>query len=294
LDILGLLLNIKFTNIKLSRFIIIRGLDTLTNVFLHIFYFTKNIDLTYYHCQKSFNFYVEFVCQITEEEKMFLQLSSRDATTYVYKKTLFEINEQAKVFKINDDTQKNKECKEDKKEKNDKKDEDKEKEQNPNNFRENFDTIKIYINIYQTYLLKIINSKNLILSVNDNFVKLDASIAQLIQLIKMTEKINNTVLQLHDFTFHKEVKNTFQNKGISTSIRTLITIENITDKLYNVINDDFIDEEIVFFNINKLLIKKICKTPTIINNVYQKLNEPEIHDKITELTNEKFVIWLVE
>ena len=88
--------NIKVKNSNFSKFIITRGLDTITNVFNSIFYYTKNIELTYFHCQKSFYFYVEFVGQISEDEKMFLQLSSRDATLYVYKKTIFEINNECK------------------------------------------------------------------------------------------------------------------------------------------------------------------------------------------------------
>jgi len=88
--------NIKIKNSNFAKFIITRGLDTITNVFNSIFYYTKNIDLTYFHCQKSFYFYVEFVGQISEDEKMFLQLSSRDATLYVYKKTIFEINNEYK------------------------------------------------------------------------------------------------------------------------------------------------------------------------------------------------------
>ena len=88
--------NIKVKNSNFAKFIITRGLDTITNVFNSIFYYTKNIDLTYFHCQKSFYFYVEFVGQISEDEKMFLQLSSRDATLYVYKKTIFEINNECK------------------------------------------------------------------------------------------------------------------------------------------------------------------------------------------------------
>ena len=67
--------NIKVKNSSFSRFIIIRGLDTITNVFLHILNATKNIDLTYFHCQKSFYFYVEFVGQISDDEKTFLQLT---------------------------------------------------------------------------------------------------------------------------------------------------------------------------------------------------------------------------
>ena len=53
--------NIKIRNAGLSKFIIIRGLDTITHVFIHILSSTKNINLTYFHCQKSFYFYVEFV-----------------------------------------------------------------------------------------------------------------------------------------------------------------------------------------------------------------------------------------
>jgi hypothetical protein len=88
--------NIKIKNKQFTHFIIMRGLDTITNVFLILLLYTKNVDLTYFHCQKSFYFYVEFVGQISEDEKTFLQLSSRDAITYVYKKTIFEINNEIK------------------------------------------------------------------------------------------------------------------------------------------------------------------------------------------------------
>lgn len=103
--------NIKLKYTNHSRFIIIRGLDTIISVFNHILFYTKNLDATYFHCQKAFYFYVEFVGQISEDEKTFLQLSSKDATIYVYKKTIYEIsNEDRKLnenisdytrFKIN-------------------------------------------------------------------------------------------------------------------------------------------------------------------------------------------------
>ena len=119
--------NIKLTNINFRKFIIIRGLDTITNIFLHLLYYTKNIDLTYFHCQKSFYFYIEFVNQISDDEKMFLQLTSRDAITYVYKKTIFDINNEIKIINEGITT----------------------------SFRNKLHTIHIYINIYQTYLLEI-------------------------------------------------------------------------------------------------------------------------------------------
>jgi hypothetical protein len=121
--------NIKFKKNNFSRFIFTRGLDTLINVFKHILFYTKNIELTYFHCQKSFYFYVEFVGQISDEEKSFLQLSSRDATTYVYKKTIFEINNELKKNNetISDYT------------------------------RLKIEIIHDYIDIYKSYLYKLIN-----------------------------------------------------------------------------------------------------------------------------------------
>ena len=88
--------NIKVKNNSYYKFIITRGLETITNIFTTILYYTKNIELTSFHCQKAIYFYVEFVAQISEEQNMFLQLSSRDATSYVYKKTIYEINNEFK------------------------------------------------------------------------------------------------------------------------------------------------------------------------------------------------------
>lgn len=85
----------KFKNNNYSKFIINRGYETITNIFNIILYFTKNLDLTFYHCQKGYYYYIEFIEQISYEQHMFLQLNSRDATTYVYKKTIFELNSNA-------------------------------------------------------------------------------------------------------------------------------------------------------------------------------------------------------
>ena len=74
------------------KFIFIRGLDTITSVFKMLLLFTKNIELTYYHSQKAFYFYIEFIEQISNDQNTFLQLSSREACMFVYKKTIFEIN----------------------------------------------------------------------------------------------------------------------------------------------------------------------------------------------------------
>ena len=83
---------LKIKNKQYSNFIVVRGLDTMTHVFFNILYYTKNIELTYFHSQKAYYYYVEFIDQISDDQHAFLQLSSRDATTYVYKKTIYDIN----------------------------------------------------------------------------------------------------------------------------------------------------------------------------------------------------------
>jgi hypothetical protein len=86
--------------------------------------------MTYFHCQKAYYYYVEFVGQISEDEKTFLQLSSRDASTYVYKKTIFDINSEIKKCneEISDYT------------------------------RLKLEVINIFIDLYKTILLKLINN----------------------------------------------------------------------------------------------------------------------------------------
>lgn len=81
---------IKYKNC--DYFVIIRGLDTLTYVFNFIMIYTKNLDYVCCYTQKAFYYYIEFINQTSEMERLFLRMTSRDAVTYVYKKTIGEIN----------------------------------------------------------------------------------------------------------------------------------------------------------------------------------------------------------
>jgi len=84
--------NVGFKNIAYTKFIIERGVETITHVFSFLLYYTRNLDVAYFHGQKAFYFYAEFIGQISEDKHSFLQLSSRDAAMFVYKKTIFELN----------------------------------------------------------------------------------------------------------------------------------------------------------------------------------------------------------
>ena len=87
---------IMMKNKRYYCFIFERGIETLIHVFSVIFYYTKNLNLTFYHTQKACYFYIEFIEQISDDNVSFLQLSSRDAILFVYKKTIFDINNEYK------------------------------------------------------------------------------------------------------------------------------------------------------------------------------------------------------
>lgn len=84
--------SIYIRKIPYYKYVICKGLDTINHVFKILLLYTKNLDITYYHCQKSFYYYVEFMGQIGDDNHSFLQLNSKDAALFVYKKTIFDIN----------------------------------------------------------------------------------------------------------------------------------------------------------------------------------------------------------
>jgi hypothetical protein len=86
------------------KYIIINGINCINNIFKILLLYTNNIELVLYHTQKSFIYYIEFITQIGDENNNFLHLNSKDATLFVYKKTIFEINNEIrKDFSIKKD-----------------------------------------------------------------------------------------------------------------------------------------------------------------------------------------------
>ena len=84
--------NIFLQNITYRKYVIKKGISTITHIFKLLLIYTKNMDMIYYNCQKSFVYYIEFIGQIGEDNHSFLQLNSKDAALFIYKKTIFEIN----------------------------------------------------------------------------------------------------------------------------------------------------------------------------------------------------------
>ena len=88
--------SIHIINNDYLRYVYFKGVETLTHIFTILFMYTKNLSLTYFHCEKSLFYYIEFIGQIGDDNHSFLQLSSKDAILFVYKKTIYDINDSHK------------------------------------------------------------------------------------------------------------------------------------------------------------------------------------------------------
>ena len=80
------------------KYIMIKGIKNTFYIYNFLLLYTKNVELAIYHTQKSIIYYIEFISQIGEDTNNLLQLNSKDATLFIFKKTIFEVN---------DDTRKN-------------------------------------------------------------------------------------------------------------------------------------------------------------------------------------------
>ena len=94
--------NIYIQNPIYYKYVIKRGIINLNHVFKILLIYTKNLDMIYYNCQKSYIYYIEFIGQIGEDNHSFLQLNSKDASLFVYKKTIFDINNDIRKDYISD------------------------------------------------------------------------------------------------------------------------------------------------------------------------------------------------
>jgi hypothetical protein len=94
--------NIYIQNPTYYKYIINQGISTLNHVFKFLLIYTKNLDMIYINCQKAYIYYIEFIGQIGNDNHSFLQLNSKDASLFVYKKTIFEINNDIRKDYVSD------------------------------------------------------------------------------------------------------------------------------------------------------------------------------------------------
>lgn len=77
-----------------ALFIYEKGLTLINNIYSQILLYTKNIDLAYYNVQKSYYFFIEYINQIEEIDTMSLDLTINDSIIFVYKKTIYNLDQE--------------------------------------------------------------------------------------------------------------------------------------------------------------------------------------------------------
>ena len=218
--------NVYFKQYSYSKYLIINGIQTASHILNMLIIYTKNIDLTFHHIERSFIYYVEFINQIMINNGS-LNLNSKDASIFIYKKILYDI----------DDLQKKN-----------------------NNVDIELDTrlgnllelIGLYNNILYSYIDKFSNVNNInlttyvydidyISSINKNFSKLNYN--RLIENNKFFVDIINILKEkIQTDKLFKIIQYLSINNNINLQNMKLININTLTS-----------DE------INKLSYQKLCK-----------------------------------
>ena len=84
--------SIYMQNIDYYKYVVCRGLETISHVFKMLMLYTKNLLLTTQYCNQSIFYHIEFIGQIGDDHHSFLRLNSKDATLFVYKKSIFDLD----------------------------------------------------------------------------------------------------------------------------------------------------------------------------------------------------------
>jgi hypothetical protein len=217
--------NIKLKNLKIYRFIIIRGLNIVTNVFNHLLLYTKNLNLTCLYSQKAYYYYIEFISQITDDDNIFLQLTSRDTMVYVYKKTIYCIPKDIKM-NISNSIHSEK-------------------------TNEILNIYNLYVHLYENILIKIIHdgelNSEIITKLENLFIFTELSNYNMITIQYINDVVNNLCNKIKDVDYFIDIC-WFVIKYIQ-EIQYMNTHEELNRKIKKINNNiDLFD----FHNIDKI------------------------------------------
>jgi hypothetical protein len=265
---------INIQNETYYKYVIIKGMETVAHVFRMLLLYTKNLNLTYYHCQKSFYYYVEFISQIGDNNHSFLQLNSRDASLFVYKKTIYEINQEVrKTFSstVQDNMIMN--------------------------------NIEILIYMYNSFLSEKLdmiifssknNTKEIVVKSDDNEIKkvkkcdfrlltIDKDAIRLAQLILNVsllgdEKYYYEMLQLIKLFFDSSI---WYNK---------CELNSVDNHKFVDVDNKSLDNKYIYMDI---FIKKIKKNVVSIDYLEKRFRHEENDNKFETLTPLRYINWLM-
>ncbi len=232
--------NIFIQKSEYLKFILMKGIKNVFYIFNFLLLYTKNLELTIYHTQKAILYFIEFIGQIGDDNHSFLKLNTKDASLFIYKKTIFEVNNDfRKSYEESEET------------------------------KTKMEMLHLYIETYNNIMLKIIENfdfqnKSLEDLQTITFTKLYKIVESLIQLPiifksnneKIKEKINeysvfvnninacysmpfifNNYLNLINYTIKKGYNKDIDNNIVKKNLESINIEEKLQDysicKIYN-------------------------------------------------------------
>ena len=215
--------NISIQKSDYLKYIIIKGIKNVFYIYNFLLLYTKNLELTIYHSQKAILYFIEFIGQIECDDHSSLKLNINDASLFIYKKTIFDINNDfRKTYDESEDT------------------------------KQKIENLHLYIECYNSILIKIVdnfdfNTEQLKDLQKITFTKLYKIVEHLIQLPIIFKNdnilIKNKITEYNNFittinnSYHLSVINKnylqlipfFIKKGYKTNIDNI----KIKNKLIN-------------------------------------------------------------
>lgn len=234
--------NIYIDNNVYLKYIITKGIKNTSYIYIFLLLYTKNLDLAIYHTQKSILYYVEFISQIEEDPTNQLQLNSIDATLFIYKKTIFDINTDFRN-QYNETEE----------------------------IKEQINTLKQYIEIYNTTLITYVDKLDLTkLTLNDLQTSVFTTLYKIVELLIQTPLLSK--------------------KNDKTDIEELNIVYNIITECNRYHKYSFINSN--YLTLIECIIKKHFKKYINVNELRNKLNEPTIENKLENMSICKIVNYL--
>ena len=218
--------NTYFKQYSYSKYLIINGIQTVNHILNMLIIYTKNIDLTFHHIERSFIYYVEFINQIMINNGS-LNLNSKDASIFIYKKILYDIDDLHKKninFDIEQDT----------------------------TLGDLLELIGLYNNILYSYIDNFSNVNNINLT---NYVY---DINYISYINKNFSKLNYNRL-IENMPFFIDIINILKEKIQTDKLIKIIQYLNINNNI-NLRNMKLINiNTLTSDEINKLSYQKLCK-----------------------------------
>ena len=224
------------------NYVYIKGIETISSVFKLLLLYTKNLALTIFHCQKSFYYYIEFIGQIGDSNHQFLQLNSKDATLFVFKKTVFEINsDHRKIFTSP-----------------------------TGNELEKFNYIEQLIRYCNTLIKYALDHNDIVdKTIREQHMKDNCN-----NVLRICNKANVSV----DSSTSKKIDNSYKLEILNNFVDVISTKVCSVKKLFEVIES---------------LHKKLGKNSTDVENVLKNMYNSKLIHNLDNMSNIKFVNWLI-